>query len=596
MPQTFESKLVPPLEALLSGYRREDLIGDLIAGLVVAIVLIPQAMAYAMLAGLPPQIGLYASLAPLILYACLGSSKVLAVGPVAMISLMVASGLGELGFTAGSPEFLAACLTLALMVGIIQVLMSLLHLGFLVNFISHPVLVGFTSAAALVIGFSQCKHLLGISIEAGHGPLRMIVDTIMHMGQANITALGIGLGCCVLLLFFRIAIHPLCLKLGLPNRFGAAVSKLGPLVAVLFAAITVFGGNLNTNASIAIVGEIPRGLPELSIPDLRWTTLRDLFPLAIVITLVGYLESISVAKSLASRRREKISADRELMALGIADIAAAFTSGYPVTGGFSRSLVNYSAGARTSISSLFTALLVGIAILFLTPWFFYIPHTALAAIIIIAVTGLVDWKAPIRLWRCCRTDATAFVVTFITVIILGIEQGILAGIATTILLQMWKSSRPPIVEISGMPVPEKIGPLHHPKTEPSQGVLALRIDSALNFTNAHYLENYVMNLLANRNDVESLVLVSSRIHDIDTTGIEVLENLQHELQNHGVRFYLSDVKESVRNRLKLAGLDLDFLDPPIFYGAHQATQDASRPDGLARRQTNPSSPTLAVED
>ena len=386
---------ISPLVASMEDYRQDQFIGDLIAGLVVAIMLVPQAMAYAMLAGLPPQTGLYASIVPLVLYALLGTSNALAVGPVAMVSLLVVSGVSELA-TPGSAEYIQLCLTLALMVGILQVAMAAFRLGFLVNFISHPVLVGFTSAAAIVIAFSQLKHLFGISVERGEYPFQLISNTLAQIGQSNPATLAIGLASCGLLVMFCFAVTPLLKLAGVKESIASTIAKIGPLVAVVLTALLVFQGSMHTGHSVAIVGEISAGLPGLTIPDVSISVIRSLMPLAIVITIVGYLESISVAKALASRKREKVDANRELLALGMADVGAAFTGGYPVTGGFSRSLVNFSAGVCTPMGSMITAILVSISVLFLTPLFFYVPKAVLAAIIVVAVVRLIDLKTPIQ--------------------------------------------------------------------------------------------------------------------------------------------------------------------------------------------------------
>ncbi|MGI9516302.1 MAG: SulP family inorganic anion transporter, partial [Pirellulaceae bacterium] len=339
---------ISPLASRLAGYRRADFTGDLIAGLIVAIMLVPQAMAYAMLAGLPPQVGLYASIVPLLLYSFFGTSNSLAVGPVAMISLLVVAGVGQLA-TPGSAEFISLCLTLALLAGVLQILMSVFRLGFLVNFISHPVLVGFTSAAAIVIGFSQVKHLIGVPIESSEYPVITIANTLSSLSQSNLATLAVGIVSIVLLVFFARGLAPLLEKIGLSTSSASTISKIGPLVAVVLGALVVGSLQVHDSANVAVVGEIPAGLPGLTMPDLSMEAIRSLLPLALVITMVGYLESISVARALASRRREKVDANRELFALGMADIGAAFTGGYPVTGGFSRSVVNYSAGVRTPL-------------------------------------------------------------------------------------------------------------------------------------------------------------------------------------------------------------------------------------------------------
>lgn len=587
-------KSISPLTAAMQDYSREQLVGDLIAGLIVAIMLVPQAMAYAMLAGLPPQVGLYASIVPLILYSLFGTSNSLAVGPVAMVSLLVLTGVGELA-APGSPEFIGMCLTLALMVGVLQIAMALFRLGFLVNFISHPVLVGFTSAAAIVIGFSQVKHLIGITVENGEYPFQLIAGTIANVGGMNPTTLAIGIASCLSLVAFQLS--PLVSEklrsnkvAGAPSPISTAptaaarpshvwlstVSKLGPLVVVIAAALFVFGGQLNQSSAVKIVGKIPAGLPGLTRPVLNWEMVRSLFPLALIITLVGYMESVSVAKALASRKRENVDANRELFALGLADVGAAFTGGYPVTGGFSRSMVNYSAGVRTPLGSIFTAAFVAVSVLFLTPLFFYIPKAVLAAIIIVAVAPLVDFKTPFKLWRYSRADAIALLVTFVAVLATGIETGILIGVATTILMLMWKMSQPHFAEVGRVGTSEHFRNIKRHDVVTTAGVLAFRVDESLNFANSPFLESYVTGQVAKRQEIKSVLLICSGINDIDATGLEVLEKIHCELSEAGIGFYLSNVKGPLTDRFRLAGYDDVFLRENIFLSANDAIRKLSK--------------------
>lgn len=562
-------KTISPLINRLSQYKREEFSGDLIAGVIVAIMLVPQAMAYAMLAGLPPQIGLYASILPLLVYSLFGTSNCLAVGPVAMVSLLVLSGVSELA-TPGSERFIGLCLTLALLVGVLQIIMAFFRMGFLVNFISHPVLVGFTSAAAIAIGFSQLKHLFGISLDHTEYPFQLIWETIVKVANLNPTTFAIGLASFLILISFRRWIAPLLERMGISKSVSAAVSKTGPLVAVASAAMLVGGSELHENNGVAIVGQVTAGLPGVTFPVLDWASLRSLLPLALVITLVGYLESISVAKSLASRRREKVDPNRELFALGMADVAAAFSGGYPVTGGFSRSLVNFTAGAKTPMASIITAALVAISVAFFTPIFFYIPKAVLAAIIVAAVIGLIDFKTPLKLWRFSRLDAIALWITFIAVLALGIETGILTGIASTIIMLMWKLSRPHVAEVGQINHTEHFRNIERHDVNLVDGVLIFRVDESLNFTNAPFLESYVLEQVAERSDIQSVLLVSSGINEIDATGIEVLQTIIEELSLAGVEFYLSDVKGPVSDRLVAAGFDSNFMESRVFLSAHLA--------------------------
>ena len=321
---------------------------------------------------------------------------------------------------------------------------------------------------------------------------------------------------------------------------------------------------------VAIVGNIPAGLPGLTLPAVDLQSVRSLLPLALVITLVGYLESISVAKALASRRREKVNANRELLALGLADIGAALTGGYPVTGGFSRSLVNFSAGVASPLGSIITATLVATALLLFTPFFFHIPKSVLAAIIIVAVVKLIDFKTPLKLWRFSPADAVSLIVTFVSVLAFGIETGIFVGIASTILLMMWKTSRPNVAEVGRVGQSEHFRNIQRHAVKRHANILALRIDESLTFANAPYLESMILREAADRPGLENVLLIASGINDIDATGIDVIETIKTELDEMGIRLCLSDVKGPVSDRLQAAGMKPEFLERDVFLSAHLA--------------------------
>lgn len=565
---------VSPLAARMQTYSREDFVGDLIAGIIVAIMLVPQGMAYAMLAGLPPQVGLYASIIPLVLYSLFGSSNYAAIGPVAMVSLLVMSGVGSLA-TPGSEKYIAHCLMLALLVGLFQIAMAAFRLGFLVNFISHPVLVGFTSAAAIVIGTSQLKHLLGVSVEQTEYPFQLIRASILATAKTNPATLSIGLASIAVLLFFNLGFQPLAKRCNLNNHLANNLSKLGPLVAVVVGSIVVGTIGLDKSASVGVVGEIPSGLPKLSMPALAWSHVAKLLPLALVITLVGYLESISVAKALAGRRREKIDANRELLALGAASVGAAFTSGYPVTGGFSRSLVGFSAGARTQFSALITAAIVAMCVAFFTPAFHFIPNTVLAAVIIVAVVNLIDFKTPLKLWQYSRADAIALILTFVAVLAVGIERGILVGVIATVLILMWKMSRPHVAEIGRMPCGNGFRNVRRYEVETTHGIFAFRVDASLTFANAPFVESYIIEKVAERPDVQQVLLVCNGINDIDDTGLEMLRAISTELAETRVGFAMSEVKGPVTDRMRRAGFDDSFMKESVFLTTNQAIESLS---------------------
>jgi SulP family sulfate permease len=539
------------------------------AGAVVAIMLVPQSMAYAMLAGLPLQVGLYASILPLVLYALLGSSRVLAVGPVAMVSLITASVLAPLA-TAGTADYISLALFLALLVGVLQVVMGIARLGFLVNFLSHPVISGFTSAAALVIGVGQAKHLLGISLDRPERPYQVFMELARGLPATNVVTLGLGVGSIGLLLFFQFGLKGLLQRVGVVKPLAIALAKSGPLVAVLGATLLVGMMQLSEKANVEVVGEIPNGLPPLSWPAIPWGQLGPLLEAALVVVFVGYMESIAIAQALASRRRQKVDANQELIALGVANVGAAVTAGYPVTGGFSRSVVNSEAGATTPLASVVTATLVALTVAFLTPLFYYIPHTVLAAVIVVAVASLVDWRMPVRLWRSNKADAFALLVTFVAVFALGIEIGVLVGMGTSLGLFLWRTSRPHIAVVGRVGHSETFRNVlrHEVTTYPS--VLAIRVDESLYFANTKYLEDTLLAKVAEHRAIEHLLLVGSGINYVDASAVETLRELIERLHDAGVAFHLADLKGPVLDQLHRAGLIDELGDDHVFLSTHQA--------------------------
>ena len=422
--KTFSPRKYLPFLDWLANYRREDLSGDLLAGIIVAVMLVPQGMAYAMLAGLPPQIGLYAGIVPILLYGLLGTSRTLAVGPVALTSLLVAAAVGQFA-PQESSLYLLLALTVAFLVGLIQVGMGLLRLGSLVNFISHPVLSGFTSAAAILIAFSQIEPLLGISFPNSENIFENLALSMQYLPATNPATLIIGLVGIAILVYFKLGLSKHLESLGVPAGWREPIARSGPLVVVALGTIAVWAFGLYETAGVDVVGEIPAGLPPLTRPAFDLARWQELLPVVLTIGVVAFLESISVAKSLAGRRREKVNANQELIALGFANLGAAFTGGYPVAGGFSRSVVNFTVGARTGLASIVTALLVALTLIFLTPLFYYLPKAVLAAIIVVAVANLIDRKAFRYTWRYNKSDAFSLGSTFFAVLVMGIETGIL---------------------------------------------------------------------------------------------------------------------------------------------------------------------------
>jgi sulfate permease, SulP family len=559
-----------PFTDWLLRYDRRHLSGDITAGVVVAIMLVPQSMAYAMLAGLPPEVGLYASIVPLILYALLGSSRFIATGPVAMVSLMVLSGLSVLAVP-GSPEYVGLALTLALMIGAMQVVMGLLRLGFLVNFLSHPVVSGFTSAAALVIGLSQFKHLLGVRIDEPPYPWQLALEVLNAVPDVNWLALGVGVPAILLLLAFRYLLPRGLKRLRLPDSVVTPLSRTGPLAIVVLGTLAVVW--MGWGERVAVVGEIPAGLPPLTLPGMGPGVLATLAPIALAIVFVSYMEHVSVAQALAAKRRQSIDANQELFALGASNLGAAFTGGYPVTGGFSRSSVNFTSGANTGLASLISALLVALTVLYLTPLFEFLPRAVLAAIIVVAVASLFDFKTLRLTLRYNRVDAAALLVAFGAVLGLGITTGLLVGIGASLAMYLWRTSRPHIAVVGRLGNSEHFRNIKRHKVVTYPGILLLRVDESLYFANTRYLETALLQLVAEQPDVRHVVLICSAVNEIDSSALESLEELIRKLKDAGVTLHLSEVKGPVMDRLWRVDF-ADHLAPGrIFLSTHEAIEE-----------------------
>ena len=578
------SRLARYMPALdwLRRYRREDLPSDGLAGLIVAIMLVPQGMAYALLAGLPPQVGLYASIVPLLFYGLFGTSRTLSVAPVAIMSLITASGLSALALP-GSPDYVSLALTLALLLGVIQVLMGLFRLGFVVNFLSHPVLSGFINAAALVIGASQLKHLLGIQIPNADALHEVVRHIIMHASETNLVTLSIGLGGIAILFLFRDQLGRLLKRLKVSSALADVISKSGPLVVVLLGTLLVWGFSLTQKTGVKIVGDIPMGLPPLGLPALDTSRIQALLPTALTLALVGFMESISVAKSLASKRRQKIDADQELRALGLANLGAAFTGGYPVTGGLSRSVVNFTAGARTGLSSIITALLVALTVLFFTPLFYYLPQAVLAAIVLVAITALFDLHTLRHTWRYNKADAASWIITFIAVLEAGVETGIVVGVISAIALFLWRTSRPHVAELGRVGTSQIYRNIRRHEVTTCPHLLVMRIDESLYFANAKFLEDTVLRAVSERPQIEHFVLVGTAINFIDASALETLESLAQELHDIHVEFHLAAIKGPVLDRLKATDFVNTLGADHIHESTHEAMQALKCVDGGRKR-------------
>jgi SulP family sulfate permease len=527
-------------------YSKPEAQSDLVAAVIVTIMLVPQSLAYAMLAGLPPQVGLYASILPLIAYAVFGTSRALAVGPVAIVSLMTAAAVGQVA-TAGSADYLTAAITLAFLSGLILLLMSVLRLGFLTNFLSHPVISGFITASGILIAISQLKHILGV--KADGDTLPYLLAGIYHgLGAANPFTLVIGIAATGFLFWTRKYLKPLLLARGLQTRAADLIAKAGPVAAIVLSILAVVGFGL-VDKGVKIVGDIPAGLPPFALPSFDLALWQKLLLPAVLISLVGFVESVSVAQTLAAKRRQRIVPNQELTALGASNIVSALSGGYPVTGGFARSVVNFDAGAATPLAGAFTALGILTATVFLTPLFRFLPQAVLAATIIVAVLSLVDIAAIKRTWAYSKADFAAMAVTILMVLLVGVEPGITAGVSLSLLLFLWRTSRPHIAIVGQVPGTEHFRNIdrHDVITDPS--ILSIRVDESLYFANARALEDAIYERIADQPMLKNVILMCPAVNAIDASALESLEAISHRLASAGIGFHLSEVKGPVTDAL-----------------------------------------------
>ncbi|MCP4934042.1 MAG: solute carrier 26 family protein [bacterium] len=549
-------------------YKREDLSGDMMAGMVVAIMLMPQSMAYAMLAGLPPQIGLYTAVLPLIFYAFFGSSRSLGVGPVAIVSLMVAHTLSPLAQT-GSPVYIGMALILAMLSSLVLISAGLLRLGFLTNFIGHPVIAGFTTAAAIIIACSQLKHMLGLSLPPTHNLWELLTVIFANLHKVNPTTLLLSL-LGVVIMISRAQFRHRLREMGFSEGISMALPKSMALLLVIISATYAWAFSIDQTAGVAIVGTIPPGFPAVSLPSFDYDIWKQLLPAAVLISVVGLVESLSVAKALATRKRQKIDPNQELIGLGTANLGAAMTGGYPVTGSFSRSVVNFTSGNNTQLSAIITAFLIAIVLIFFTPLLYHIPKATLAVIIIVAVTTLIDFSPLVSAWKYYKPDGLAFFVTFIAVLASGVEVGILLGISLSIGMYLYRSSQP------RMPVLGRVGKSEHfrsskrHKTKTYDNLLLIRVDDNLFFANAAYLEDRMLAEIADRPDVKHVVLVMDAVSLIDASALETLEHLIDSYRDAGVLIHLASVKGPLMDMLERSHFLMHLSPGEVFMSPHEA--------------------------
>ena len=548
-------------------YRREWVSGDLAAGLIVSVMLIPQSLAYAMLAGLPPQVGLYASVLPLIAYAVFGTSMTLAVGPVAVISLMTATALHPLA-VAGSPEYLSLAILLALLSGAILFTAGVLRLGFLAYFLSHSVISGFISGSAVLITLGQLKYLLGMPLPGGSA-WTMLQALPSALPQINHTTAVIGISALVFLVFARTWLTRMLQSIGLSHPISALLSRLAPMLVVIVATVYSAMNQIDQTAQVSIVGAVPAGLPALTLPPVELGLVSALALPALLISLVGFVESVSVAQSLALKRGERIAPNKELMGIGLANVASAISGGFPVTGGFARSVVNFDAGAHSPVAGIVSALIMSIVIIGMTGWFHYLPHTVLAATIIVAVLTLVDFKAIADTWRYDKADAVAMLLTFAGVLLLGVEEGILLGVALSLAVLVWRSSHPHMAVVGRVADSEHFRNVDRHQVQTLPGLIALRVDESLYFANAQVVEANIERLVHEQPDTRCVLLIMSAVNQLDSTALQMLTALEASLAGRGVILQFAEVKGPVLDKLQSSALGQRMRDR-IFLSTHQA--------------------------
>lgn len=565
-------RYIPMLE-WASTYNSRLFTSDAVAAVIVTIMLIPQSLAYALLAGLPAEMGLYASILPLVAYAIFGTSKALAVGPVAVVSLMTAAAIANLGLT--SPTDIAiAAITLAFISGLILILMGILQLGFLANFLSHPVIAGFITASGILIATSQLKHILGVDAH-GHTLIELLFSLIDHRDMINPITLLLGISTLAFLFWVRTGLKPALLALGYKPRAADILAKAGPVGAVVATTLVTYVFDL-VNSDVKIVGTVPVGLPPLTAPSFSIDLWGQLFMSGFLISIIGFVESVSVASTLAAKKRQRIVPDQELIGLGSSNIASAISGGYPVTGGFARSVVNFDAGAETPAAGAFTAIGIGLAALLLTPLLFFLPKATLAATIIVAVLSLVDFSILKKAWSYSKVDFAAVFTTIILTLGMGVETGVATGVLLSIALFLYKTSKPHVAEVGLVSGTQHFRNINRHKVETYPNLVTLRVDESLYFANAAFLQDLVYDRIACDQPIRHLVFMCSAVNEIDMSALESLEAINQRLNELGIKLHLSEVKGPVMDRLSATHF-LNELSGQVFLSQYDAYQALKPP-------------------
>ncbi|MGV6840296.1 MAG: SulP family inorganic anion transporter [Planktomarina sp.] len=551
-------------------YNTEALSNDLVAAVIVTIMLIPQSLAYALLAGLPPEAGIYASIVPIMLYTVFGTSRSLAVGPVAVLSLMTASAVGQVA-EQGTAGYAIAALTLAGLSGAMLMIMGFMRLGALANFLSHPVIAGFITASGILIAASQLKHIFGIDAH-GHTLIEIVGSLLTHLPELSLLTLFIGIVATAFLFWVRKGLKPMLVGFGLSEKMAGYGAKAGPVAAVVVTTLFVAGLAAmfgQDSLGVSVVGAVPQSLPPFTLPSFSLDLISQLFLPAVMISIIGSVESVSVAETLAAKKRQRIDPNQELIGLGMANMGAAFTGGYPVTGGFARSVVNFDAGAETPAAGAFTAVGLTIAAVALTPLVFFLPNATLAATIIVAVLSLVDFSILKKTWEYSKSDFTAVAATILLTLGFGVEVGVASGVLLSILLHLYKTSVPHVAEVGLVPGSEHFRNIYRHKVETYEDLLTLRVDESLYFVNARFLQDLLQDRVVEGSPIKNVVLMMSAVNDVDYSALESLESINHRLTEYGIGLHLSEVKGPVMDRLKQSHL-LHDLNGEVFLSQHDA--------------------------
>ena len=574
-----------PITQWSKDYGKDVLGRDLVAAAIVTIMLIPQSLAYALLAGVPAEVGLYASILPLVVYALLGTSRTLSVGPVAIASLMTASALGSVGQQVQF-DYLSAAVTLAFLSGGFLLLLGFLRLGFFANFLSYPVVSGFITASGFIIALSQLKHIFGIS---AHGDnvidiVASMVQSANHIGFSHLFSSGrfytvlLGGAALVYLLWARKGGVKLLISLGFKKNAAQVISKAAPIGAVFVSILATYLLQLD-DKGVSVVGAVPAGLPKLMWPQFSVALIKELMLPAVLISIVGYVESISVGRTLGAKRQQKIQPNQELIALGAANIASSVSGAFPVTGGFSRSVVNFDAGAETQAASIYAAAGIAFVSLYLTPVFYYLPKATLAAIIVVAVISLIELSIFRKTWRFSKSDFYSVLITVALTLIAGVEAGVSCGVIASLGLHLYRTSKPHIAEVGLVVGTEHFRNVRRYKVQTIPELLSLRVDESLFFANSSYLEDLINTEIFNDDKISHVILMCSAVNEIDFSALETLEGINNRLLDQGVVLHFSEVKCPVLEALEQSNF-LDHLSGNLYLSQYEAFIDIRKIIGL----------------